>query len=536
MLRNKRTITRHMNEDHKVIKAKRTHAIAGITSPRLSGCNFDPDLYDSHPAAKTSLYKNSEISVLDYIFVEFRKFVSHPGYAKTTVSETFRTDSLLKLPKPNHCPKDFSSGKHLIKDFLVPIITYHVCSNDCVIFTGEISSCETCPKCGENRYKNGKPVKVFKYLPLTPRIARMYQNENLVRLLQAHSTRNKDGIMKDILDTDRWKKSWFGPNGEFNDKTGCVLNFCTDGVNPYKTMHLTYSMWPMMMSVLNFPISFRKSVGGILLLGIIPGNGRKEAFHLDPYISLVVEELLVLSDCHVYYPSYMRAPVKVQAKLLQYVLDFPGISKLLKLPSTGAVKACPWCSITGKYSKSFRKTVYLDNRRYLESDNVLRSNENFTGSSEYDHRIKPGTLTVEDQTFKRRQFDQLPNENQRKIFTREHGVKGTYALMKLPYHRYHEHVQPDGMHTVFDVVEHILAWLIGTKGEELLKSGESELRPGKKRKHADDGICILTPREKTTGNSRCKLLRFPADCSGFRGDLFVNPKVVLKKTHGWTEV
>ena len=269
-------------------------------------------------------------------------------------------------------------------------------------------------------------------------------------------------------------------------------------------------------------------MGVFLLLGIIPGNGRKEAFHLDPYISLVVEELLVLSDCHVHYPSYMRAPVKVQPKLLQYVLDFPGISKLLKLHSTGAVKACPWCSITGKYSKSFRKTVYLDNRRYLESDNVLRNNENFTASSEYDHIIKPGTLSVEDLTFKRRQFyQQLPNENQRNFFTREHGVKGTYALMKLPYHWYHEHVKPDGMHAVFDVVEHILAWLIGTKGEEVLKLGESELRPGK-RKHADNDICILMQREKTTGNSRCKLLRFPADCSGFRADLFVNPKVEVE--------
>ena len=124
-------------------------------------------------------------------------------------------------------------------------------------------------------YKNGMPVTVFKYLPLAPQLARMYQNENLVSLLQAHSTRNKDGIMKDILDTDRWKKLWFGPNREFNDNTGCVLNFCTAGVNPYKTMHLVYSMWPMMMCALNFLISFQKSVWGILLLGILHRNYRR---------------------------------------------------------------------------------------------------------------------------------------------------------------------------------------------------------------------------------------------------------------------
>ena len=78
-----------------------------------------------------------------------------------------------------------------------------------------------------------------------------------------------------------------------------AVNFSTDGVNPLKTIGYNYSMWPMMMSVLNFPISFRKSVHGILFLGIIPGNGHKEAFHIDPYVSIVVDELLILSGCHV---------------------------------------------------------------------------------------------------------------------------------------------------------------------------------------------------------------------------------------------
>ena len=128
------------------------------------------------------------------------------------------------------------------------------------------------------------------------------------------------------MDTPRWKDDWFGPGGEFDEQqSGCVLNFCTDGVNPFKSLKTVYSMWPMMLSVLNFPVAFRKSVGGIMLLGIIPGNGKKEAYHLDPYLELLVDELVVLSDCFVYYPAYMKAPVKIKAKLLQYIFDFPGI-------------------------------------------------------------------------------------------------------------------------------------------------------------------------------------------------------------------
>ena len=533
MLRSKRTIASHSKEDYVLIKSKQEKIYS--SSQRLHGCSYNPSLYETHVASKTPLYSNAEISILDYIFIEFRKFVSHPSYAKTTVSETFRTDGLFKLPKPNNCPKDFTTAKLAIKDFLVPLITYHVCPKDCVIFTGEYSELEECPKCGEKRFKNRKAAKTFKYFPLSPRIARIYQNENLVKLLQAHSSRQDDGILKDVFDTDRWKKSWFGENGEFKRDTGCALNFCTDGVNPFKTMHLIYSMWPLMTSILNFPISFRKSVGGIMLLGIIPGNGRKEAFHLDPYINLVVEELLILSECHVYYPSYMQAPIEIQAKLLQYVLDFPGISKLLKLPSTGAIKACPWCGVSGHYCKSFRKTVYLDNRRYLENDNVLRSSKDFAWDTNYEDRQTPAALTTEEQTERRNEYDILPNDNRKKAFSREYGVKGSYALMKLPYHRYHEHVQPDGMHTIFDVVEHVIAWLIGQKSEIQLVSGEEELRSAGKRKRSGR-TSMLSKDEKVLGNSRCKKLAFPTDYSGFTGDVFDSPKVILKKTHGWTEV
>ena len=61
------------------------------------------------------------------------------------------------------------------------------------------------------------------------------------------------------------------------------FEFFSDGVNPYKSMHVIYSMWSIMLSLLNFPMTLRKSVGGILLVGIVPGNGRKEANNLTPY-------------------------------------------------------------------------------------------------------------------------------------------------------------------------------------------------------------------------------------------------------------
>ena len=143
------------------------------------------------------------------------------------------------------------------------------------------------------------------------------------------------------------------------DKSACTLSFCSDGVNPFKTMHVVYSMWPLMLPILNLPVALRKSVGGILLVGVIPGNGRKEAFHIDPYIELIVDELLTLSECNIFHKGYMNAPINVKSKLLQFVLDFPGIAKVMQQPGQVATKPCPWCDIKGEYSRKLGKTIYL---------------------------------------------------------------------------------------------------------------------------------------------------------------------------------
>ena len=44
--------------------------------------------------------------------------------------------------------------------------------------------------------------------------------------------------------------------------------------------------------------------------------------------------------------------------------------------------------------------------------------------------------------------------------------------MKLPYHKFSEHVHPDGMHTVADVLQHVLEWLIGNKNETTMINAE----------------------------------------------------------------
>ena len=59
-------------------------------------------------------------------------------------------------------------------------------------------------------------------------------------------------------------------------------------VNPFKQQQINYSIE---LSVDNFPPAIRKTSAGIMIAGIIPGNGEKEP-KLEQYLELLVDEML----------------------------------------------------------------------------------------------------------------------------------------------------------------------------------------------------------------------------------------------------
>lgn len=70
----------------------------------------------------------------------------------------------------------------------------------------------------------------------------------------------------------------------------------------------------------------RYSFENIWLVRTIPGNGSKEPNSLDPYLDILVDELLAISNKEV-YDAYQGAPFTLKAEILMYVLDYPGLGK-----------------------------------------------------------------------------------------------------------------------------------------------------------------------------------------------------------------
>ena len=176
----------------------------------------------------------------------------------------------------------------------------------------------------------------------------MFNTKYVAQIIQSHpgEEENSSSSIYDIHDSPVWKKA-YSKDGIFEgDRCGLSFALCTDGVNPFSHNHVTYSMWPIMLNLLNLPRNNRNLFNNIFLMGIIPGNGTKELKSLDPYIDVIVEGLLNLSGTQM-YDAYQGTKFNLKAEILMYVLYYPALGKLFKISGSGAYKGCAWCDITG---------------------------------------------------------------------------------------------------------------------------------------------------------------------------------------------
>ena len=127
-----------------------------------------------------------------------------------------------------------------------------------------------------------------------------------------------------IHQSSGWKNAYCNTGLFEGDPRGLSLALCTDGVNPFAHNKVSYSMWPIMLTLLNLPRRIRNHFGSILLVGIIPSNGSHEPKSLNPYLEILVDELLELSNSKL-FDSYQGAPFTCKLAVLLCVLDYPGI-------------------------------------------------------------------------------------------------------------------------------------------------------------------------------------------------------------------
>ena len=326
-------------------------------------------LNNENPAECLPLYDGASTTLLEALAKHFQWFTAHPGTSKEALSELVCTEHSI-LPEGNLMPTSYASAYRLIKPYLAESIEFHACTNDCILFRDKYEKCTECPICKSPRYKpegNENPYRKFLYLPLQPRLTRMFGYKNVAEAIQSHlgSLESSSPLMYDIHDSPIWKSSYSLFNG---DKRGLSFAFCTDGVNPFSHNRVKYSMWPIMVTLLNLPRKCRNSVNNIFLLGIVLSNDNQEPKHLDPYLSVAVDKLLMLSSVQM-YDAFRDECFQLKVEVLVYILDYPGMGKVLRMCGSGAYKGCIWCEIKGVYYVCVTISVCI--HRYQGYNNLI---------------------------------------------------------------------------------------------------------------------------------------------------------------------
>jgi hypothetical protein len=259
-------------------------------------------------------------------------FCSSPGTSKESFSRLLKVLNGFILPDGNSLPSSYREALSVIKHLIIPVQKHDCCINDCIIFRdcqeGNFKELSECPECNEARYHPGSEVarKVFKYIPLEPRLKRMFRNQKVSSDLQSHLTSNTSTTcISDIHQSQPWMSMYHAAGPFQGDACGISLSVCTDGMNPFSKEKVAYSMSPIVLTILNLPRHTRNLPGSMLLVGIIPGN--KEPSNMDPYLDILVDEILSLNGS-TFYDGYQKETFKLHIDILLHVLDYPGHGKV----------------------------------------------------------------------------------------------------------------------------------------------------------------------------------------------------------------
>ena len=172
---------------------------------------YDMSVYN-RSAVDIPLYEGASTTVLDSLIEQFSWFGDHPGISKEALSDMLYMLHHHTLPPHNMLPDSYDSAMKVIEPFLVTPVVFHACPNDCIIYRGDYMGLDTCPVCHSSRFLTGStPAKRYTYLPIGPRLERLFGTASLSEIVQSHlqlTNDPDDDYMYDIHDSPAWREAY----------------------------------------------------------------------------------------------------------------------------------------------------------------------------------------------------------------------------------------------------------------------------------------------------------------------------------------
>lgn len=362
-----------------------------------SGARKDPSVEKLFVDMEKPLYPGCvEFSVLGFLLELMNVKVT---CKMTNVAMDMILNLFSRAYKEVNLPKNYHEAKKYLHTLGLGCESIHVCKFDCALFWKENANLQNCPKCGTSRYDekkqdSKKPVKVLRYFPITSRLKRLYASRHTANDMQWHDRdrAKEEGVLRHPADGKAWKHFDTMFPDFAKDPRNVRLGLASDGFNPFGTMSLSYSMWPVVLVNYNTPPWKSMVDASFMMTLLIPGKD-SPGKDLDVFLRPLVDELNLLWEGVETYDCESKKMFNMRAALLWTINDFPAYGYLSGW-STSGYKACPTCN-EDAFSIPIRgKLAYVGHRRYLPADHSWRKARDFNGKRET--RLPPKSVSGDD--------------------------------------------------------------------------------------------------------------------------------------------
>ncbi|XP_039115770.1 uncharacterized protein LOC120251277 [Dioscorea cayenensis subsp. rotundata] len=258
------------------------------------------------------------------------------------------------LPQDECLPNNFYRTKQKMKSLGMGYEKIDVCQNNCMLFYKEAAKLDHCAMCGHPRYKmrqlgkskKGKqkqiPCKILRYLPLIPRLQRLYMSAKTAENMIWHVTnKSTDGVLRHPVDGEAWQHFDQMYPSFAQESRNVRLGLCADGFSPFGPAAKPYSIWPVMLVVYNLPPWMCMNQSYIFLNMVIPRK-KSPGQNIDVFLRPLIDELKQLwNDGILTYDAFKKQNFTMRASLLWTINDFPAYGMLSGLSTHGTL-SCPY--------------------------------------------------------------------------------------------------------------------------------------------------------------------------------------------------
>ncbi|KAM3222212.1 hypothetical protein P3L10_021482 [Capsicum annuum] len=208
-------------------------------------------------------------------------------------------------------PESFHKARKVIRDLSLNYEKIHACPNDCMLFWNDNANLDNCVVCGSSRWKNV-----------------LDELTNKTSKVPAKVLRIKDGNLRHPADGKAWQH-FDSMYPDFAKHIPNVrLGLLSDGFNPFRTMSISHSTWPVMLMNYNLSPWICVKPEYIMLSMIIPGPS-SPGNDIDIYLQPLIAELNELWKVGVEtFDVETNQTFNMRLALLWMVSDFPALAML----------------------------------------------------------------------------------------------------------------------------------------------------------------------------------------------------------------